>query len=285
MHFAMKGAEYRSAEAAIAQQIHERRLELDRLRAVAPLRRAILPPGTVHEIDGLASRIDAALDRAPGLEVVATLDDLASQLSAVLARAGAEAERMRRRSRELPLPSAPKPFPFGSRRRTFSVERTVREQLRNAQDVREHGVGMLARLEHDGTELVFVARGRGTNDVVFPARKVDCMLRASAPRGPTLVVEPRTLFGRIVRPHDGLAIEPTFDRAFVVKGNPSVTRILLDVRTRQLLLSIRNGFRAFYVGDGVVDLGWSCPFASEVVVLPDEALSIVTSIAERLYAA
>jgi len=34
-----------------------------------------------------------------------------------------------------------------------------------------------------------------------------------------------------------------------------------------------------------IDLAWRCPFAKDTLVLPDGALSIVTSIAERLDAA
>ena len=282
MFRAMREAGYRSAETAITEQFRERRLEIERLRALSPLRRAILPPGTVLEIDRITSRIDALLGHAPAPEVVAMLDDLAGQLAAVVARAEAEAERIRRRPRELPWPPAPTRFAFGTHRRTFSVERSFREQLRDAKEVREHGVGMLARLERDGKELVLVARGRATDNPVSPKRKIDCMLRTTAPRGPGLHLEPRSMLRRLVPPRDAVAIEPAFDRAYVVKGNTPVVRALLDAGCRELLLSIANEIRALWVGGGVIDLAWRRPFAKETVVLPDEALSIVTSIAERL---
>ncbi len=285
MQAAMTGTQYRSAEAAIAEQIRERRLEIDRLRAVSPLRRAILPRGTVHEIDALALRIDLTIARPPGPEVVAILDELAAQLSALMARAEVEAERVRRRSREFPLPPEPKPFPFGSHRRTFSIERPFRDQVRDAKDVREHGVGMIARLERNGTELAFAARGRATNNVFFPGRKVDCMLRTAAPRCPALHLQPRSLFRRAFPPRDTVPIEPAFDEAFLVKGDPSLARALLDAPRRKLLLSMRNELLGLYVGDGVIDLAWRRPFAKDAIVPPEEALAIVTSLARLLYSA
>ena len=283
MFHAMREAGYRSAETAITEQIRERRLEIERLRAVSPLRRAMLPPGTVLEIDRVTSRIDALLGRAPAPEVVAMLDDLAGQLAAVVARAEAETERIRRRPRELPLPPAPTRFAFGTHRRTFSVERSFREQLRHAKEMHEHGVGMLARLERDGRELVLAARGRATDNPVYPAKKIDCMLRTSAPRGPRLHLEPRSLFRRLVPPRDAAAVEPELDRAYVVKGDPSVVRALHDPRCRELLVSLRDEIRALWVGGGVIDLAWRRPFAKDTVVLPEEALSIVGSIAARLW--
>ena len=82
-----------------------------------------------------------------------------------------------------------------------------------------------------------------------------------------------------------MAIDASFDRAYVLKGDPSVVRALLDVRCRELLLAIEGEMRALWVGGGVIDLAWRRPFGKDPVVLPDEAVSIVSYIAERLDAA
>lgn len=279
----MTGGQYRSVDGAIRERLAEHLSEIDRLRAISPLRRAILPPGTVHELDAFASRIDAALGRGPGLDVLTELDEVVPRIEAVLSRADEEAARMRARSREVPLPPAPKPFPFGQIS-TLSVERPFRDQLRDAKEVTEYGVGMLARLEHAGTELVLVARGRARGTLLPSERNICCLLRASLPRGPAINVEHRSLFRCIVPSRDAVAIEPGFDGRFQVKGNASVARALLDAKARECLLAMRYDFRMLTVGDGLIDLAWWRPFPY-TAFLPDAALSIVTSIANRLYAA
>jgi hypothetical protein len=287
MGITMHRSPYRNGEEVVIARIREHRVEIDKLRAISPVRRAVLPPATLHELDAMSTRVDAALERASGHDVVVRLDELAPRLSALLARTDAEVERMRARPREFPLPLPPKPFPVGLHRVTFSVEPTFRAQFRDAKSVRKHGVGMLAEIEHEGTRLAFVARGRASDHPVFPARRVECMLRTSAPTGPGLTVEPRSLFRHLFPSRTEVTVAPDFDREFVLDGRAPVARALLDGRIRRHLLEMRGELRMLYVGNGLIDLAWTAPFPRDgnVVFLPDAALATVTSIARRLYAA
>ena len=104
------------------------------------------------------------------------------------------------------------------------------------------------------------------------------------PRGPAITVEQRSLVRRVVPSRDAVAIEPGFDRLFPVKGNASVARALLDAPIRETLLAMRYEFRMLTVGDGLIDLAWWRPFPY-IGLLPDAPFSVVTSIANRLYAA
>ncbi|MBX3200202.1 MAG: hypothetical protein KF894_18850 [Labilithrix sp.] len=278
--------EYRSAGSAIATRGRELREESARLRLRSPIRRAVLPPGTVRELDGLAARIDVALERATSLEALSAIGELVLQLSVVAARAEEELDRMRSREREHPCPDAPKRFTLGSPRATFSIERPFRAQLGHLNDVRGHGVGMLGRFDHEGAPFTLVACGVKLRDWPSTAlSRFECLLRTSVPRGPALTIRPRTLLRRLVPSRDAVTVEPTFDRAFVVHGDPSVARALLDERYRALLLAIRHELRGVVVGEGVLDVVWRRRFVAGARIASDEALAVAHAIAARLYAA
>lgn len=266
------------------QRLSALRLELDRLRAISPLRRAVLPPATVHELDALCAQIDTTLARASG-QMLATLEALTEQLTAVLVRSNAEVERMRARLREVSPPPAPQRFALGSHKLTFSIEKPFRDQLRRASEVRAHGVGMLASFRHRECPLVFVARGR-RSDHVFPMRKLDGFLRTAAPRGPSFSVAPRSLFRRLFPARGEVVVDPVFDTGFIVKGDAPVARALLDAGLRQRLSSMQGELIVLSIERGSIDLVWRRPFdPARTAVLPDAAVDIVTSIAQRLYAA
>lgn len=287
MMFVMtSGAEYRSADSAVVPRLRELREESARLREVSPIRRAVLPPGTVREIDGLAARIDRALERAASLDDLTTIEELVLQLSVVAARVEAEIRRMRARERELACPRAPKRFPLGGPRTTFPIERPFRAQLGHLKGVRRHGIGMLASFDHEGAPFTATACGVKwrTWPLPFPTW-IECLLRTAVPRGPALTIRPRTLLRRLVPPRGAVTVDPTFDRAFVVEGDPLVVRALLDGGLRALLLAMRYELRSLVVGDGVVDVAWQRVFVAGTRIGSDEALSVAHAVASRLYAA
>lgn len=61
-------------------------------------------------------------------------------------------------------------------------------------------------------------------------------------------------------------------------------RARLDAKARESLLAMRYDFRMLTVVDGLIDLAWWRPYPY-TGFLPEAALSVVTSIANRLYAA
>lgn len=96
---------YRDRHVTAEEWIWQARIEVEALRSMRPLRRALLPFAARGELDAMARRIDVALAKPPSTDVAMTLEDEVARLRAVRARAEDALSRAKDEARCAPPPA------------------------------------------------------------------------------------------------------------------------------------------------------------------------------------
>lgn len=280
----MNVSSYRSATHAFAERLADVRVESASLLSIRAAHRAVLPPPMLAELAAVEREIASDLAREPDIHAIARLEQALERLRTLRAAADETAERTRQRPREVPPPPPPRWFSIFERRVTVSIEEAFRAQLPGA-EIAQHGTGMLAQLEQNGTRLHFVARGRATSWVhaISSDAWVDCALRAGAPVGPRMFVRTRSGFERVLRRRRELNPEYcAFDESFVVRGDPQLVAELLDRDLCDALSWMAAHEPCLSVMDGVIELAWTDRYNPMRPMLQGAMLHVVTTIARRL---
>jgi hypothetical protein len=277
----MNVSSYRSGTHAIAERIEDARAESTRLFAIPAVHRAMLPPPILAELSAVKHAIDADLARGPDIHALTRLEDALEALRALRVRVDEVVARTRRCPRAIP-PPPPRPWSFALRI-PIRIEDAFRAQLPHAKISKDHA-GMLAKVEHAGTTLHFLARAyakswsqRNSSD-----HWVECWLGAGAPLGPRMELRTRTEYKRTLdRSGNVVPAYCAFDEAFEMRGDPHLVAELLDRDACEALSWMAVYEPTLTVGDGAIELAWIDRYNPVRPMLQGAMLHLVSTIASR----